>query len=242
MFSDRSRQAASGESEGVDPREFQKYFQRHARFTAGIGTHYRPSMICGQATHQRLAAGFVIGTRFHSAPVVRVADAKRIELGHAGKADGRWRLYAFGGANDHLDTQLLGVRGLCGFLDESPNSPIRKYTRAGQDIDAVFDLRAIFQSRHSELSIKTMPGLLLPKKGRHGLLDYEKIFCPDLKDGPDIFDLRGIDRSRGALVVVRPDQYIAHVLPLEAHQALVDFFAGFMLPADQRRVPLVHAP
>jgi hypothetical protein len=74
------------------------------------------------------------------------------------------------------------------------------------------------------------------------LLDYEKIFCPDLKDGPDIFDLRGIDRSRGALVVVRPDQYIAHVLPLEAHQALVDFFAGFMLPADQRRVPLVHAP
>jgi len=31
------------------------------------------------------------------------------------------------------------------------------------------------------------------------------------------------------LVVVRPDQYIAHVLPLNAHQALADFFAGFML-------------
>jgi phenol 2-monooxygenase/3-hydroxybenzoate 4-monooxygenase len=32
------------------------------------------------------------------------------------------------------------------------------------------------------------------------------------------------------LVVVRPDQYIAHVLPLDAHQALADFFARFMLP------------
>jgi hypothetical protein len=62
------------------------------------------------------------------------------------------------------------------------------------------------------------------------LRDYEKLFCPDLKSGPDIFDLRGIDRGQGALVVVRPDQYIAHVLPLRAHQALADFFAGFMLP------------
>ena len=231
MFSDRPKQAASRESEGVDPREFQKYFERHARFTAGMGTHYRPSMICGQAAHQHLTTRFVIGTRFHSAPVVRMADAKRMQLGHAAKADGRWRLYAFGGANDHLDTQV-GVHGLCRFLEESPNSPIRKYTRAAQDIDAVFDLRAIFQPGHSELAIETMPGLLLPKKGRHGLRDYEKIFGPDLNDGPDIFDLRGIDRSRGALVVVRPDQYIAHVLPLEAHQALADFFAGFMLPAD----------
>jgi phenol 2-monooxygenase/3-hydroxybenzoate 4-monooxygenase len=70
----------------------------------------------------------------------------------------------------------------------------------------------------------------VPPKGRYGLRDYEKIFCPDLKNGPDIFDLRGIDRAQGALVVVRPDQYVAHVLPLHAHRALADFFAGFMLP------------
>jgi hypothetical protein len=75
-----------------------------------------------------------------------------------------------------------------------------------------------------------MPALLLPAKGRYGLRDYEKVFCPDLKNGLDIFDLRGIDRKQGALVVVRPDQYIAHVLPLDAHQALAAFFAGFMLP------------
>jgi hypothetical protein len=55
------------------------------------------------------------------------------------------------------------------------------------------------------------------------------VFCPDLKNGPDIFDLRGIDRAQGALVVVRPDQYIAHVLPLGAHEALAAFFSAFML-------------
>ena len=233
MFSDRPKQEANGkadgEAEGVDPKAFQDYFERHLRFTAGMGTHYRPSLICGGATHQHLAGGFVIGTRFHSAPVVRIADAMTVQLGHAGKADGRWRLYAFAGANDHLDDRS-GVRALCRFLEESSDLPVRKYTRPGEDIDAVFDLRAVFQPGHRELAIESMPALLRPRKGRHGLHDYEKVFAARLKNGPDIFDLRGIDRARGALVVVRPDQYVAHVLPLDAHAALSAFFAGFMLP------------
>ena len=56
---------------------------------------------------------------------------------------------------------------------------------------------------------------------------------PDPK-GADIFDQRGVDRAQGALVVVRPDQYIAHVLPLQAHAAhaaLAAFFAAFMREA-----------
>ena len=59
--------------------------------------------------------------------------------------------------------------------------------------------------------------------------DYEKMFCADPK--ADIFDLRGIDRERGALVVVRPDQHVAEVLPLDAYAALTAYFAGFLTPA-----------
>ena len=187
-YGDRPKQGSGDESAGVDPKEFQKYFERHGRFTAGMGTHYRPSVICVEATHEHLATGFTIGTRFHSAPVVRLADAKPAQLGHAGKADGRWRLYAFAGANDLVDTKA-GIRALCKFLEESPDSPVRKYTRPGQNIDAVFDVRAVFQSGHRELAIETMPALLLPEKGRYGLRDYDKVFCPDLKNGLDIFDL-----------------------------------------------------
>jgi phenol 2-monooxygenase/3-hydroxybenzoate 4-monooxygenase len=232
MFSDRPRQGADGGSAGVDPKEFQKYFERHGRFTAGVETRYRPSVICGEATHQHLATGFVIGTRLHSAPVVRVADAKPVHLGHAGKADGRWRLYAFAGRGGCLDAGA-GLFALCRFLDESAESPIRKYGGPEQDIDALFDVRAIFQQGHRELAIESMPALLLPRKGRYGLRDYDKVFCADQKNGAGIFDLRGIDREHGALVVVRPDQYIAHVLPLHAHQSLADFFAGFMQPKAQ---------
>jgi len=229
MFSDRPRVAADTRSEGVDPQEFQKYFVKQGRFTAGMGTHYPPSIICGEAMHQRLAAGFVIGTRFHSAPVIRLGDAKLVHLGHAARADGRWRLYAFAGAEDPIASSSR-IGALCDFLAESPDSPVRRFTPAGQDIDAVFDVRAVFQQGHRELAFEAMPAFLKPRKGRYGLIDYEKMFCPDLKNGQDIFDLRGIDRESGCLVLVRPDQYVAHVLPLDAHEALSKFFAGFMLP------------
>ena len=42
--------------------------------------------------------------------------------------------------------------------------------------------------------------------------------------------MRGIDRDRGCVVVVRPDQYVADVLPLDAYADLSAFFDGFMLP------------
>ena len=229
MFSERPKEGANDDSEGVDPKEFQKYFVKHGRFTAGTATHYRPSMICGEAMHQHLAEGFVIGMRFHSAPVIRLADARHVHLGHTVKADGRWRLFAFAGENDNAGSNSA-IRTLCDYLADFPESPIRQYTPAGADIDGLIEVCAIFQQDHRELALESMPELLLPKKGRYGLWDYEKVFCPDLKNGQDIFDLRGINREQGCMVLVRPDQYIAHVLPLDDYQTLADFFAGFMLP------------
>jgi phenol 2-monooxygenase len=33
------------------------------------------------------------------------------------------------------------------------------------------------------------------------------------------------------MVLVRPDQYVSHVLPLTDHEALADFFAGILIDA-----------
>ncbi|MGD4180777.1 hypothetical protein QT651_22580, partial [Xanthomonas citri pv. citri] len=69
------------------------------------------------------------------------------------------------------------------------------------------------------------------RKGRYGLLDYEKMFCPDFKSGHEVFAMRGIDRKAGCMVVVRPDQYVGHVLPLDDFAGLAAYFDGIMLPA-----------
>ncbi|MDK9696915.1 MAG: FAD-binding monooxygenase [Siculibacillus sp.] len=217
------------DGEGVDPAEVQRYFVSHGRYTAGTATRYAPALLTGDPRHQYLAPGFAIGMRFHSAPVVRLADAKPVELISALEADGRWRLLAFADRCEPADA-VSRLRALCDHLATSPASPLRRHTPAGADVDSVFDLRAVLQQGHRDMRLETMPPLLLPRKGRHGLVDYEKIFCPDPKAGPDVFDLRGVDRDRGALVIVRPDQYVAHVLPLDAHEELAAYFDGFLLP------------
>jgi phenol 2-monooxygenase (NADPH) len=231
--------ASQHDEGGPDPATFKSYFIKHGRYTAGTAAHYGPSLLTGDSTHQHLAKGFVVGERFHSAPVIRFADAKPVHLGHVAKADGRFRIYIFSGQGDPAATGSK-FRKLCDFLADSPQSPVRKYTRQednAEDIDAVIDVRAVFQQAHRELAIASMPALLLPRKGRYGLQDYEKIFCADLKsgqkNGQDIFDMRGIDRDAGCMVVVRPDQYIAQVLPLDGHEQLASYFDRFMLPRSE---------
>ena len=223
MFSAKPKTAA--DEDGVDPAEFQRYFVQQARFTAGTATRYAPSLLTGQGAHQHLADGFVVGMRFHSAPVVRLADAKPMHLGHVAEADGRWRIYLFAGAEGLAQGSRLV--GLCDFLAHAPTSPVRRHTPANMDVDALFDIRAIFQQPHQALSMDALPELLWPTKGRLGLRDYEKAFCVDAKAG-DIYDLRGVNREQGCMVVVRPDQYVAQVLPLDAHGQLSDYFAGIL--------------
>ncbi|MBR1212258.1 FAD-binding monooxygenase [Bradyrhizobium sp. JYMT SZCCT0180] len=228
---DREWAALLASSKGFDPAETQSYFVRHGRYTAGTAARYRPSILTGEPTHQHLAEGLTIGMRFHSAPVIRLADAKPVHLGHAVKADGRWRIFAFAGAEDPAASSS-GIRALCDFLAEEQDSPVRKYTPDGEDIDSVIDVRAVFQQDHHVLAIEAMPSFLLPGKGRYGLRDYEKMFCADLTGGHDIFTMRGIDRERGCMVLVRPDQYVAHVLPLDGYGLLTTFFDGFMTQPD----------
>jgi 2-polyprenyl-6-methoxyphenol hydroxylase-like FAD-dependent oxidoreductase len=210
--------------------DVQRHFVQHGRYTAGTATHYKPALLTGTSKHQGLAKGFVVGTRLHSAPVTRVGDGKLMQLGSALEADGRWRLIAFAGEGD--DGRFSSPIGkLCSYLLESPASPRKLFTPAGADVDAVFDVRAVFQQSHHTLAVTAFPELLFPPKGRFGLRDYEKAFCALPGAAQNIYQLRGVDREHGCLVVVRPDQYIAHILPLDATDALADFFGGFMLSA-----------
>jgi phenol 2-monooxygenase len=202
-------------------------FIHNLPFTCGLTIQYAPSALTGLPTHQHLATGFDIGKRFHSAPVVRLADAKPMHLGHCIDADARFRLFLFAPAND-TGTQGGAVATLCDWLEQNPASPVRRHTAAGEDVDAVIDTRAVFQQGFRTLDYAAMPKLLRPNVGRLGMQDFEKVFCADLKLGDDIFAMRGIDRNAGCMVIVRPDQYVGHILPLQAHDELVAYFAAVL--------------
>lgn len=228
----RIMSAPPGQSEldkGDEPR-FVRQFKENLEFTGGLAVKYDESALIAAPLHQALATGMEIGRRFHSAPVVRVSDAMQMQFGHAAEADGRWRIYAFAGRSEGSVSDS-GIHRLADWLENGTNSPIVKYRREGEDIDALIDFRAIFQETFGQLDYAQMPPLLKPAKGRLGLQDHEKVFCVDHKGRGDIFEMRGIDRGQGCMIVVRPDQYIAHILPLDAYAELAEFFGGFLLPA-----------
>lgn len=202
-------------------------FINNLPFTCGLTIQYGPGALTGEPTHQNLAKGFDIGKRFHSAPVVRLADARPMHLGHCIEADARFRMFIFAPAGD---TGATGgaVADFCEWLEHDPASPIRRHTAAGEDFDTAIDTRAVFQQGFRELDFAAMPTLLRPHVGRLQLCDYEKVFCAALKRGEDIFEMRAIDRSRGCVVIVRPDQHVGHVLPLEGRKEIADYFSGIL--------------
>jgi phenol 2-monooxygenase len=130
----------------------------------------------------------------------------------------------FGGAQDPTQTSSNAYQ-LAEFLAKDPASPVQKYTPKGADIDAVIDTYAVFQQH--DLSMHDLHGYLWPAKGKYGLHDYEKVFQP--QEDNNIYDLRGVDRHSGCIVIVRPDQHIASILPITAHAELSKFFDVFMI-------------
>lgn len=221
---------------GMSSAERQQIFTDSARFTAGFATDYPPNMITGTGQYEDLARGFPVGERFHSAPVIRLADAKPVEVGHQAEADGRWRIYAFADSADPHSSESA-ISHLCRFLTESSASPVVRCTPAEADPDSVIDVRAVFQQNHRDLDIGALPPFLRPRKGYYGLIDYEKMFCAGRGKAPDIFDQRCLDRRIGAIVIVRPDQYVAEVLPIDGHEELATFFKGIICDAPDARAP-----
>lgn len=207
------------------PSELEDFYVKTFEFPAGFMTQYTVSMITGPDTHQHLAAGFPIGKRFKSARVMRVCDGNPVHLGHLATADGRWRIYTFADAPGPHSALAAWAQ----WLGTSPRSPVLRYNTADDD-EAVLDVKVIYAQAHPGVDISAVPQVFMPPVGPFGLTDYTKVFAT----GPDadIFAEREIDRA-GAVVVVRPDQYVAAVLPLTEPEALAEFFDPILLNPAQ---------
>ena len=214
-----------------DPEDLATYYLATAEFPSGFMTQYTADAgVVGSDEHQGLATGYPLGKRFKSAPVTLVADGNAVHLGHHAKADGRWRIYAFADASPSPagDAQ---IDRFARWLGEASDSPVVRYTPDGADLDAVFDAKVIYQSGYDEIDVTRVPQVFRPQSGPLHLTDWEKVFAagPTRWNDVDIFAERGLSRD-GVVVVVRPDQYVAAVLPLSATDELAAFFDEWMVP------------
>ena len=153
---------ASRPGDADDPATVEAFYVETFDFTTGFTTCYRPSMVTAEPTHRDLAAGFPIGTSFKSAPVVRVCDANPVHLGHHARADGRWRIYAFADGAAPGDAPALSQ--FAAWLSDDDESPLR-CTPSDADVDAWFDVKAIYQGPFDTVDIGAVPAVFLRRPG-----------------------------------------------------------------------------
>ena len=200
-----------------------EFYVRTAEFPAGFMTEYQPSELTAANEFQHLASGYPVGKRFKSAEVMRLGDSNPVHLGHHHRADGRYRIYVF--ADQAPAGAASPVAQLSDWLLGSEDSPLLRFTPAGADIDSIFDVKVVYRQDYTTINLNDAPAVFRPTCGEFGLMDYQKVYTA--LEGNDIFAQRGIS-DEGAIVIVRPDMYVANVLPLQATDALRDFFTPVM--------------
>ena len=134
----------------ADPAEIEDFYVRTAEFPAGFMTQYTPSLIVGDAAHQRLATGFPVGKRFKSEMVTRVCDGNPVHLGHHAKADGKWRIYVF--ADAASASEASATTELAEWLATSARLAARGDARRAR-ADAWFDVKVIYQQPHTDVDL-----------------------------------------------------------------------------------------
>jgi phenol 2-monooxygenase len=209
-----------------DPQDLARWYEKTIEFPMGFMTQYPKNQIVAGTEHQHLAVGFPIGKRFKSTEVMRRADNRWRQLGHLHEADGRWRVYVFADGTAPATTGTPTADFAHWWLSDA-ESPRTKYTPHDVDTDAVFDTKVIYQQDYTEVEPGHVPAAFKPIKTPLGLIDVNQIFASG--HGRDIFRDREIDKA-GAIVVVRPDQYVSAIFPLSAREELKAFFAQHMLP------------
>lgn len=177
-------EAFSGNHSGREvgkARSFQDVFIEAGRFTAGVAAKYAQSaLIKPSAEDERIASKIIVGMRLPSAQVVRLCDAKAMQLVKAMPADGRWRLVVFPGdpRSPRVKEALKKVRFLIApvsdFVDcmvqlaeylDSDQGPVRSCTAAGADIDSFIETLVVLSGDRVEIEPDQIPSYFHPMTG-----------------------------------------------------------------------------
>ena len=157
---------------GVDPAELQAYFVKSGRYTAGVATHYPPTtVLTAEATHQAPRRGLhdrhalPLGAR--RAPRRRQADAARPRRPcrrRAGASTPSPTRADSGCASSRTSSRSRRIRRSA--ASRPTGARHRQRHRRSRGLPA----------GHRDLKVEDLPSILLPRKGRFGLIDYEKAY------------------------------------------------------------------
>ncbi|EOD44721.1 putative phenol 2- protein [Neofusicoccum parvum UCRNP2] len=212
------------------PEDYKARNDAYEDFAQGFVLDYPESRLVRRAWRSGLAAKLVPGERFWPAKLVAHADGFPVWSTHLMKSDGRWRVVVLAG-DVAVPAQMRRVEALCERLS-GEKSAIRRFAPAGKKLDAVIDTIAVHCAPRAKVELFDFPEILRPMDEVRGV-DYYKIWVDEESeldqdcDGK-AFEKWGLDRSKGAVLVMRPDQQIGWMGDLEDVEEMESYFEDIL--------------
>lgn len=235
----------------VEPAVFIQRYIEFRNFSDGYRWNYPDSSLIDRATSkQELASKLFVGESFTHARVSMHADGQTYWTCSRLRADGRFNIILLAGDWDNAQ-QKARVQTFCQKLEEEKDGRSLLYTRypypwKSSSTFYNYDKSNCDRGRpHSLINLLTIhtggdetPLLDFPTAVRgpyHRLYgwDYSRVLVDMARpydryaDGK-AYEAWGVDRARGAVVVLRPDMHIGWLGDLEDFDALEGYFSGLL--------------
>ncbi|KAF7915395.1 hypothetical protein EAE99_010168 [Botrytis elliptica] len=246
LFSGRPAKDIMDE-EGISMDEFKDAFEKGNLFASGVSVNYGASIIVakeddaaaqdyelGVASNintrvigkQHLATNIKIGMRMPSFKVLNQSDARPWHFQELLKSDGRWRIVVFAGDISN-GNQMFRIKT----LSEGLKTLAARYTLGTKRTDSAIEILMIHSAPRINIEFLDLPEIFHPWSTRDGY-DYNKVYVDDLSyhEGyGKAYEGFGVDKKRGCMVLVRPDQYVSWIGELEDGGEVERFLEGFMV-------------
>lgn len=193
---------------------------KHQLFNTGFGISYPVNIFNDEGTSMATDASTIVlsGHRAPDSKVVCIADGKKVRLFDAWNnkdAVCRFKVVVFAG---DLAVNAETIEAFYKRL-EFPESFLHKYTANDEQSKSLFVLLAVTTS--SQTSVVAHPS--------YTAITSYPLFVDKLNNA-QCHQAYGVDVHKGAIVVVRPDGYIAYSTDLFNYLGIDDYFERVLLP------------
>lgn len=180
--------------------------------------------------HARGIAQITLGRRMPSHKVVCQAESNVVHLADTLTSNGCWRVLVFAG-DITSQSRFNTVEALGAALE----TLARQYARPKHVFNSTIVVLLIHSGSRDDVNLLDLHEVYHPWNDELGW-DYWKIFSDDAEtlepDSGTAYEKYGIDKEEGCFVILRPDQHVSYIGPLDDHNAPQRFFEGVLRPAD----------
>ncbi|KAI2877057.1 hypothetical protein CBS11852_10348 [Aspergillus niger] len=217
---------APPEANPEDIQAMQDVFSENELFAEGHVSFYKASPIVHKGS-TTVARHLTAGERFPVALIRKQADGQPWWISRLLKSDGRFRILLLVG-DCRLEDQKSRILALNNGLLELQ----KRFTPPKQKLDSVIEVKAVHSAPVDDVELSDFPPILRQFDDTTGW-DYTKVWSDsecfwDEQCKGNAYEIWGVDRSRGAMVALRPDQYIGWIGELDDVAGVTTYFEGFL--------------